>query len=53
MTQKEAGQKISKLKYWVVISEETDNSGFKFALIESFYSTDVVHCLFNYAELDL
>lgn len=36
-----------------MLSEETDNASFKFTLIESFYSTDVVHCFFKYVELDL
>lgn len=49
MTQKEAGPKISKLKYCRDVGE-TYNASFKFALVESFYSSDVVHCLFN--ELD-
>lgn len=53
MMQKEAGLKVSKFKEYVLLSEETDDASFKFTLIESFYSTNVVHCFFKCVELDL
>lgn len=48
--QKVAGQEVSKLKRSrSAIPRETDDTSFEFALIESLYSTDVVHCSLEYA----
>lgn len=47
MTQIGARLKVSKLKR-VALLKGTNNASFKLTLIESFYSTDVVHCLFKY-----